>query len=238
MKNSILIVLILATSVVNKAQDKPWTEDAYPLHRAEKALTDVIVHDIFSPPVASRIYLYSNIAAYEILIQDYPQDYRSLFSQVINFPKIPKPKEKIISSLSSIYAFFLVGKKLVFSEASLEDSLNNVLQWYKSKPIDKSIFSASLQYGRQVSDTINKWIDLDQYKETRKLPRYRLIKEEGKWIPTPPAYMAAIEPYWNKIRPVTLTDGDQFRPLPAIRFSKDSNSIFYKQAHEVYEVGL
>lgn len=49
------------------------------LHRAEKALTDVIVHDIFSPPVASRIYLYANVAAYETLVKAYPGDYRILF---------------------------------------------------------------------------------------------------------------------------------------------------------------
>ena len=34
------------------------------LHKAHKMLTDVMVHDIFSPPVASRIYVYSSIAAY------------------------------------------------------------------------------------------------------------------------------------------------------------------------------
>ena len=32
-------------------------------------LTEIIVHDIFSPPVASRVYLYPTIAAYEIVAQ-------------------------------------------------------------------------------------------------------------------------------------------------------------------------
>ena len=36
-------------------------------HEAQDELTAVMVHDIFSPPVASRVYAYSNIAAYEIL---------------------------------------------------------------------------------------------------------------------------------------------------------------------------
>ena len=38
------------------------------LHRTLKQITDVIVHDIFSPPVAARIYAYSSIAAYETAI--------------------------------------------------------------------------------------------------------------------------------------------------------------------------
>ena len=32
-----------------------------------KNLSDVVVYDIFSPPVASRVYLYPTIAAYEII---------------------------------------------------------------------------------------------------------------------------------------------------------------------------
>ena len=39
------------------------TTDDY--HAAVDKLTEVMVHDIFSPPVASRIYVYPNIAAYE-----------------------------------------------------------------------------------------------------------------------------------------------------------------------------
>ncbi|MEO0775049.1 MAG: phosphatidic acid phosphatase, partial [Bacteroidota bacterium] len=33
------------------------------MHQSMKKLTDVIVHDIFSPPVASRIYVYPSVAA-------------------------------------------------------------------------------------------------------------------------------------------------------------------------------
>jgi len=36
---------------------------------AIEKLTKTMVYDIFSPPVASRIYVYPNIAAYEIIAQ-------------------------------------------------------------------------------------------------------------------------------------------------------------------------
>src|SRR5882762_6134616 len=39
------------------------------LHRSVKKITDIIVYDIFSPPVASRIYAYASVAAYEALIR-------------------------------------------------------------------------------------------------------------------------------------------------------------------------
>ena len=39
-------------------------------HASVDKVTEVMVHDIFSPPVASRIYAYPNIAAYEVLAKN------------------------------------------------------------------------------------------------------------------------------------------------------------------------
>ena len=44
---------------------KEKTENADYIHRAIKQLTDVMVYDIYSPPVASRTYAYFSIAGYE-----------------------------------------------------------------------------------------------------------------------------------------------------------------------------
>jgi hypothetical protein len=49
--------------------------------------------------------------------------------------------------------------------------------------------------------------------------------------------MAAVEPYWNIIRPLTLDSANQFRPLPVLPYSKDSSSDFYREAYEVYTIG-
>ena len=37
------------------------------VHRNVDQLTQVIIHDMFSPPVASRIYAYTSMAAFEAL---------------------------------------------------------------------------------------------------------------------------------------------------------------------------
>jgi hypothetical protein len=39
-------------------------------HAAVENVTQIMIHDIFSPPVASRIFVYPNIAAYEIIAQN------------------------------------------------------------------------------------------------------------------------------------------------------------------------
>ncbi|RYZ41933.1 MAG: hypothetical protein EOP49_28605 [Sphingobacteriales bacterium] len=60
-----LTIFILPLNLIVSAQTA--SNEAEYLHRAQEALTEVIVHDIFSPPVASRIYLYSNLAASYLL---------------------------------------------------------------------------------------------------------------------------------------------------------------------------
>ncbi len=111
----------------------------HPLHRSEKALTEVIVHDVFSPPVASRIYVYANIAAYETFVHEH-RDYISLQTQLKSFPQIPAPTNKISFSLAAVYSFLSVGKKLIFSESIFQDSINNILRWYKSKRIEAIVY--------------------------------------------------------------------------------------------------
>ncbi|MDO6430197.1 vanadium-dependent haloperoxidase [Flavitalea sp. BT771] len=238
MKHGIIFITGLILSCPGRAQSSGAARDAALLHRVEKTVTDVMVHDIFSPPVASRIYLYTNVAAYETLVKAAPSRYISLHPQVKGFPAIPGPKEKISAPLAAAYAFLLVGRRLIFSEPVMDDSIRNILRWYRSQVPVSTAYERSLRYGRQVADSIIAWADKDRYKETRSLPRYRLSGAKGKWIPTPPAYMAAVEPHWGRIRPVTLDSGSQFRPAPAPAFSTDTNSLFYKQAYDVYTTGL
>ena len=89
-----------------------------------KNLSDVVVYDIFSPPVASRVYLYPNIAAYEIIQKNMPKKYNSLANQLQGLDPIPDPqfnKENINMNLAAIHAFIEVGKNLIFSEAKVID---------------------------------------------------------------------------------------------------------------------
>lgn len=235
MRKFLLSVILLQQ--VAFGQKAAWETDAAPLHRAQKALTDVIVHDIFSPPVASRIYAYTNMAAYEVLSSQ-QAGYRPLHQQVKTFPAIPIATGDIYPSLAAVNAFLIVGKSLVFSEKIMQDSIDHILQWYKDKKISKKRYEATLLYGQQVAAAVMQWVAKDKYKETRSLRRYNYLKQDGKWMPTPPVYMAAIEPYWNKLRPIFLDSCNQFCPEVPPAFSTDKSSLFYQQALEVYNAGL
>ncbi|HEY9008341.1 MAG TPA: vanadium-dependent haloperoxidase, partial [Ohtaekwangia sp.] len=184
------------------------------------------------PPVASRIYVYAHLAAYEVLVKENPS-YKSLYGQIATLPAIAAPDENISYSLAAVSAYLATGKGLIFSENMLEDSTKTILRYYKKK-LPAKVYESSIRYGSTVAESILTWSKQDRYTETRAMRRYTLLKEDGKWSPTPPVYMAAIEPYWRLIRTLTLDSAAQFKPMPPATFSKQRDSEFYKLAYHVY----
>ena len=75
----------------------------------------------------------------------------------------------------------------------------------KWEAINSKQFEISKTYGEEVADFISEWMDTDNYKETRTMPKFSVFSDDpSRWQPTPPAYMDGIEPHWNKIRPFIL----------------------------------
>ncbi|MFK7806549.1 MAG: phosphatidic acid phosphatase, partial [Saprospiraceae bacterium] len=206
------------------------------IHRSVKQLTDVIVEDIFSPPVASRNYLYPCIAAYEVLVQDFP-DYKSLQGQVSDLKNVPQAEEgqEYCFPLAATQAFIQTGKTLIFSEDLMEDFDAKIKAEFTALNMPKEVFDRSVAYGNQVSKHILDWSGKDLYKQTRTYPKYAIPEDLTKWTPTPPDYMDAIEPHWNKIRPMILDSAAQFTPPPPSPYNMDKDSPFYKELMEVYE---
>jgi len=229
------IVLLLLPVATATAQWKSHETNAIPLHRAQKAVSDIIVHDVFSPPVASRIFAYANIAAHEIQVSRGGQ-FKSLRSVFKNFSPIPDPTDTVnlSYSLSATVAYLKVAGRLVFSEEMVRDSTASILKWYTAQDYPEKVIQTSISYGQEVADAVIAFSAKDRYAETRRMRRYTYIKKEGSWQPTPPGYMAAVEPNWNQIRPLIMNTADQFMPLPPVPYSSDKNSDFYKSANEVY----
>lgn len=57
----------LCFSCEENTKYKEDLNDPQLFNSAMKSLTDVIVYDIFSPPVASRVYMYPSIASYAVI---------------------------------------------------------------------------------------------------------------------------------------------------------------------------
>lgn len=207
------------------------------LHRSLKQITDVIVHDIFSPPVASRIYAYASIAGYEAAIQQRPE-FLSFAGQLNGLSAVPSPEsgKEYCFSLASVQAVLTVGKALVFSEDKMDRFYNDTMKEFRATGMPQEIFENSISYGNAVAEHILAWSGKDNYKQSRSFPKYTITNDAATWKPTPPAYMDAIEPHWNRIRTFAIDSAAQFTPEPATPFSIEQNSDFYNEALEVYNV--
>ncbi len=235
----VMCALVLATSCTGDDQAyKAKVQDPEYVHRSIKQITDRIVHDIFSPPVASRIYTYASVAGYEAIRHSDPQ-FVSLSGQLRGLDSIPQPDAALeyCYPLASVEAILKVGKTLVFSEPEIEEFHQKILEEFRNDGVPTDVYDRSIEYGNKVADRIVKWSGKDNYKQTRSFPKYTILQDPATWKPTPPAYMDAVEPHWNKIRPFALDSAAQFRPVPPVKFSTDKKSDFFKEAVEVYDMG-
>lgn len=230
----ILVLSVLVFSACDSGKEEiSISADVY--HDSMEKLSEVIVHDIFSPPVASRIYAYPSIAMYEILAQN-NSEYKALSGQLGEMTAIPQPTENVSYELAALEAFLKIGTQLIFSEDKI-DAYKAELYKDLRRGVKDSYFDASLAYGDQVAAHILAWADGDNYKQTRTFPKFTVTNDPTRWQPTPPGYMEAIEPHWTKIRPFVIDSADQFVPERPTPFDMAKGSPFYKEVMEVYEVG-
>lgn len=242
MRRLFLLVIITYSFIPfsSKAGDH-WqniTEDPSYIHRTMKEVTDVMVHDIYSPPVASRIYAYVSVAGYEAAIAS-NKNYNSFVGQLHGLNALPKPdaSKQYSHGLSAVHAMLLVAEAMIISEDTIKNFHNKLLQEYKHSSIPQDVYDSSLSYGKQIAVAILAWAGKDYYKETRAMGKFAVLDDSITWKPTPPAYMQAVEPYWGRMRTFILDTVKNFKPLPAVPFSTDTSSEFYKQAKTVYDKG-
>lgn len=231
-----IIALALLFSCSSTDNYKTTVADPDQLHASVKKVTDLIVHDIFSPPVASRIYAYTSIAAYEAARHE-DSTLISFAGQLKGLEAVPSPDADLeyCFPLAAVQATLQTARVFVFSEAKLDEFHRATLEKYKSSNIPDEVFDRSVEYGKQVAQHIIAWSSKDNYKQTRSFPKYSIDKSPSTWKPTPPAYMDAVEPHWNKIRTWGIDSASQFRCDPPPAFSTDPRSEFYKYAYEVYK---
>lgn len=233
-----IYILIVVGSLVGcskPAQHIDVSPELY--HQSVDKVVEIMVHDIFSPPVASRIFVYPNIAAYEILAQKSGK-FKSLDGIIHEYTTIPKmdSTKQVNLELSAVIAHMELSKSLIFSEdryEKLQDSLYS--EW---EDINKEEYTDSKAYAMEVVDHIKTWMNKDNYAQTRTMSKFTVDTDDpSRWQPTPPAYMDGIEPHWNEIRTFILDSAQQFKPEKHPEFSLEKGSKFYEELMEVYNTG-
>jgi hypothetical protein len=219
--------------------DLKFFSNQLPYGKTVKKLNDVVLENNFPPMIAIRNYAYASIAAFECIAAG-DDNYITLAGQIKHMPALPKPAKgaDIDFDLAALFAFTKVGNAVTFPEGSLMGYYDELKKIADSVGISSGVLNNTIAFSDAIVAAILEWSKKDNYAQTRSAERYTVLYDvPGRWTPTPPAYSTAIEPHWNKIRPMVIDSASQFRPVaPPVCDMKNKNCEFYKAMLEVKNI--
>lgn len=234
---SAIVAVFMLLHSCNSNSSVSAIDEAEVLHQNQDQLTQVIIYDVFTPPVASRIYVYSSLASYEAIRYSDPAA-TSIAAKLHGFKPMPEPEkgQSYNYSLAATTAFFTVVKKVkVFSVDSLKKYEDELYGRYKAS-MNEDTYKRSVALGDTIGKVVLQRAMTDGYLQSRGKSKFLGSEEAGKWRPTPPDYLDGVEWCWNTMKPMVLDSASQFIPARPPAYSKDSTSEFYKFAKEVYDI--
>ncbi len=200
----------------------------------------------YTPPVAARAFGYTGLALYESVVHGMP-GYRSMGGLVNGL----QPSQLSLPDVDQSYDWALVANnclasfiKKMYSSAS-SDNLNRVeslRQQYNNQFISlvsSDVYERSVAYGNTIADQVFAYAKTDgqEFAYQNNFPtNYVVPVGPGFWVPTPPAYQSALQPYWGAVRPFLTANITATQPAFPTTYSTSSTSSFYSAALEVYTV--
>ena len=230
-------VFLLAGLISCGTKEKQEITGSEILHRNQFQLTEIIIYDVFTPPVASRLYVYTSLASYEA-IRFSREGAPSLAEKLKGFGKMPEPEpgKQYDFTLAASKAFFKVVRNVkVFSVDSLDRYEESLYRYFRDR-LDEPVFERSAAFGEEVASVILARAATDGYLASRGKSKFLGSNDPGKWRPTPPDYLDGVEWCWNTMKPMVLDSATQFRPPEPPPFSLDTSSLFFRSVMEVYNI--
>jgi len=232
--------LLLLLSACKKPDYEKYFSDPQLFNHTVHELNSVVMGNNFSPPVASRNYAYASVAAYEIVAAGDPAHYHSLVGQLNGFTKVAKPEgnTRIDYPYAALVAFCKVGEAVTFPEGSLKYYTDSLHKLAEKHGMPDEMIKGSEQFGKAVAASVMAWSKGDNYLKTRSASKFSILDSVGRWTPTPPGYMEAVEPHWGEIRTMVMFDAREYLVPPPPPFNvKDKNSKYYKEVMMIKNAG-
>ncbi len=230
-----LLVCCLPVSAQKKASNEWLVND---LVSNVFHLSEVMLHDVASPPAASRFYAYSLLGAYQVM-QANSTALPNLSQKFVSkpaFASIAKPTH-FQAAFCANYSMLEVGRGIMPSGYLLEPKQKELLTLYQKKfKLSAQDLAENKTYSEAIANQILDYAKADGYGKLSTYTRYTPKKPEGHWYPTPPEYMAPVEPYWPTVRSFFLDSAHIAPAVPPIPFDKTPGSPFYNLMSEVYEI--
>lgn len=235
-----LSATLLISCTGKKENYQSTLHDPHLFSQTVKKLNDVVLENNFPPMIATRNYVYSTIAAYEIVAAGDPAHYQSLSGQIRHMPPMPRPADTAVIDfpLAAMLALTKVGNAVTFPEGSLMGYYEELLNMADSLGMPSAKINGTKAYSDTIVATIMAWSKTDNYAQTRSATRYNVTNVAGRYVPTPPMYAQALEPHWAEIRTMVLDSASVCRAqMPPAFEPTNKNSRFYKDMMEVKQVG-
>lgn len=230
-----VLVLFLAVGCSEQNPKGNALSDSQELRHANTRLLEIAMEDGFPPPIASRVYVYPHIAHYLTLHSLYPDSLPDLAGKLHRFPAMTFPdKQGVDAGLAALLAFCKVAKKVVFSEYMADDLAQECLEKARNRGVSEKEINQSQAYADSAAAQMIRWINQDNYIQTRTMDRWTSTKRPGEWRETPPDYQAGLEPHWPKMRTLLIDSAGIYKADAIPSYSPEKSSPFYKMVEEVY----
>ena len=229
---------MLLISIYSCKQEKDPELTNQDIAKVIDAMTEMMIHDVTNPPLAARFFSYACLSGYEVVALN-DSNCVSMEGILNDFPKINKPLDsgRYNYQLSAILAMIKTASKMQPSGTAHKQFEAKFLDSCRNLGFSDKVIKNSQSYAMQITKQIMAYAKKDRYDRISNYPRYTPLESEGSWYPTPPAFFAPVEPYFNTVRPFMLDSSSQFKPLPPVAFSKNKHSEFYKMLVENHKYG-
>ena len=192
----------------------------------------------YSPPVASRAFGYAGLTLYEAVVPGM-DGWRPLAglpslsaagkNAAYHWPSVAN------AALASILRFLFPTSppERLAALAALEERLADDLR----PGVPSGIFARSIKRGREVATALfeSSKSDGGHAGYLHNFPAYQPPVGRGLWVPTPPGFLSALQPFWGQNRCLAIQSGAEIVPGDHPPYSEDAASSFDAQAREVYD---
>jgi hypothetical protein len=200
----------------------------------------------FTPPVASRAFAYSGVALYEAVVSGM-DGYRSLVGAVHDLSSVPQPVEGAVYfwPAAANAALASITRELYATTTPQHlaeiDALEAKLRTTYAATVAPDVLERSAAYGEDVAAAIFEWSRGDGGDEgyAHNFPTsYVPPTGPGLWVPTPPGFLPAMQPFWGTNRTFALADAGACPIDAPLELCTVPGSEFATEANEVYETSL
>lgn len=201
---------------------------------------DVVAAEGLTPPAAARTYAHVCLAGYEAMLAGMPR-HLSLAGQITGLTGLPAAQRQLPLDWPLVFAAASATVlRLSFPAASdtarahIDAAESDEVAARHRAGVAPAVHAASRAHGAAVGRALMAWAVLDGHAEALRRP-YTPPTGEAMWVPTPPNFGTAIEPYCADVRPMVLRTTDEVAPAPPVPFSTVEGSPFWQEADVTYQ---